>query len=43
MIAELAQSIAPDHHVTVCVNTRDVDAKPELYVTATGSSLESGG
>jgi S-adenosylmethionine synthetase len=42
LITELASTIAPEHHVTVAVNTRDVDTRPELYLTATGSSIESG-
>ncbi|MBC2906753.1 methionine adenosyltransferase [Streptomyces cupreus] len=42
LIGELAATIAPEHHVTVAINTRDVDARPELYLTATGSSIESG-
>ncbi|MFF7139456.1 S-adenosylmethionine synthetase [Streptomyces sp. SAI-126] len=42
LITELAGRIAPDHHVTVSLNTRDNDRRPELYLTATGSSIESG-
>ncbi|MET7981680.1 MULTISPECIES: methionine adenosyltransferase [unclassified Streptomyces] len=42
LIGELAARIAPGHHVEVAVNTRDVDERPELYLTATGSSIESG-
>lgn len=42
LIGELAARIAPGHHVDVFVNTRDVDERPELYLTATGSSIESG-
>ncbi|MGW2710405.1 methionine adenosyltransferase [Streptomyces sp. NPDC001356] len=42
LIADLAATIAPEHHVTVSINTRDVDTRPELYLTATGSSIESG-
>ncbi|WP_128380408.1 methionine adenosyltransferase [Streptomyces cavernae] len=42
LIAELAATIAPEHHVTVAINTRDDDTRPELYLTATGSSIESG-
>ncbi|MET9759973.1 methionine adenosyltransferase [Streptomyces sp. NPDC006372] len=42
LITELASTIAPEHQVTVAVNTRDDDSRPELYLTATGSSIESG-
>ncbi|WP_181800356.1 methionine adenosyltransferase [Streptomyces ipomoeae] len=42
LITELAGTIAPEHHAEVAVNTRDVDTRPELYLTATGSSIESG-
>jgi S-adenosylmethionine synthetase len=42
LIAETAGRIAPDHKVQVSVNTRDQDERPELYLTATGSSIESG-
>ncbi|MFE2693706.1 methionine adenosyltransferase [Streptomyces mirabilis] len=42
LIAEAAGQIAPGHDVQVSVNTRDVDERPELYLTATGSSIESG-
>lgn len=42
LIGEFAARIAPEHEVTVAINTRDNDAAPELYLTATGSSLESG-
>ncbi|GAB3162286.1 methionine adenosyltransferase [Amycolatopsis stemonae] len=42
LIAELAGQLAPDHEVEVSVNTRDQDDRPELYLTATGCSLESG-
>ncbi|MFE2534947.1 methionine adenosyltransferase [Streptomyces sp. NPDC059371] len=42
LIGELAAQIAPGHRVRVAVNTRDVDERPELYLTATGSSIESG-
>ncbi|MFJ8140824.1 methionine adenosyltransferase [Streptomyces sp. NPDC096013] len=42
LITELAAQIAPQHHVSVCLNTRDNDSRPELYLTATGSSIESG-
>ncbi|MGW5682906.1 methionine adenosyltransferase [Nonomuraea sp. NPDC003754] len=42
LIGDLAAQLAPDHRVQVAVNTRDQDARPELYLTATGSSLESG-
>ncbi|GAA0464271.1 methionine adenosyltransferase [Streptomyces stramineus] len=41
-IEEQAARIAPDFRVTVAVNTRDDDKRPELYLTATGSSIESG-
>ncbi|MFC7261503.1 methionine adenosyltransferase [Streptomyces lutosisoli] len=42
LITELAGRIAPEHQVTVSINTRDDDSRPELYLTATGSSIESG-
>ncbi|MEU6889914.1 methionine adenosyltransferase [Streptomyces viridosporus] len=42
LITHLASTIAPEHHVTVAINTRDDDTRPELYLTATGSSIESG-
>ncbi|WP_158575922.1 methionine adenosyltransferase [Streptomyces corynorhini] len=42
LITGLVGQITPGHHVSVSVNTRDVDARPELYLTATGSSIESG-
>lgn len=42
IIEDLAAEIAPDHQVKVSVNTRDQDARPELYLTAIGSSIESG-
>ncbi|MFI9206393.1 methionine adenosyltransferase [Streptomyces sp. NPDC053048] len=42
IIEEQAARIAPNHQITVSVNTRDVDERPELYLTATGSSIESG-
>ncbi|WP_326762782.1 methionine adenosyltransferase [Streptomyces phaeochromogenes] len=42
LITHLASAIAPEHHLTVSVNTRDDDSRPELYLTATGSSIESG-
>jgi S-adenosylmethionine synthetase len=42
LIADLAGEIAPGHDITVAVNTRDLDNRPELYLTATGSSIESG-
>ncbi|WP_214106412.1 methionine adenosyltransferase [Acrocarpospora catenulata] len=42
LIREAAGRIAPEYEVTVALNTRDDDARRELYLTATGSSLESG-
>ncbi|MFE5754615.1 methionine adenosyltransferase [Streptomyces massasporeus] len=42
LITHLASTIAPEHNVTVSINTRDDDTRPELYLTATGSSIESG-
>jgi len=42
LIAEAAEQIAPGHRITVAINTRDNDARQELYLTATGSSIESG-
>ncbi|MFF0249939.1 methionine adenosyltransferase [Streptosporangium sandarakinum] len=42
IIGEAAARIAPEHDVTVDINTRDNDARRELYLTATGSSIESG-
>ncbi|MGW9026823.1 methionine adenosyltransferase [Streptomyces sp. NPDC055722] len=42
LITEVAGRIAPEHHVQGAINTRDDDTRPELYLTATGSSLESG-
>ncbi|MCD0451472.1 hypothetical protein LO762_20050 [Actinocorallia sp. API 0066] len=41
-VAELAAELAPGHRVTVAVNTRDDEARRELYLTVTGSSIESG-
>jgi S-adenosylmethionine synthetase len=42
LITDIAGRIAPEHQVTVSINTRDDDSRPELYLTATGSSIESG-
>jgi S-adenosylmethionine synthetase len=42
LIGELAGQIALGHRTEVWVNTRDQDERPELYLTATGSSIESG-
>lgn len=42
LIVEFAEEIAPGHSVTVEVNTRDDDERRELYLTVTGSSIESG-
>jgi len=42
VIADLAAGLAPGCTVDVAVNTRDDDARRELYLTAIGSSLESG-
>ncbi|CUU61218.1 S-adenosylmethionine synthetase [Parafrankia irregularis] len=42
LIAATATRIAPGVDVEVFVNTRDQDSRPELYLTATGSSIESG-
>ncbi|GAB2833380.1 methionine adenosyltransferase [Actinocorallia aurea] len=41
-VLALAHDIAPGHRITVAVNTRDDEARRELYLTATGSSIESG-
>lgn len=42
LIAEAAARIAPGVDLEVFINTRDQDHRPELYLTATGSSIESG-
>ncbi|WP_169808753.1 methionine adenosyltransferase [Microtetraspora niveoalba] len=42
LIREVAHNIAPQCLIDVAVNTRDNDERRELYLTATGSSLESG-
>lgn len=42
LIAESVATIAPEHAMTVAVNTRDDDERRELYLTVTGSSIESG-
>ncbi|MEU8627696.1 methionine adenosyltransferase [Streptomyces sp. NPDC048669] len=42
LITQTAARIAPGMDVEVFVNTRDQDQRPELYLTATGSSIESG-
>lgn len=42
LIHGLAEEIAPGHHIQVAINTRDDDTRRELYLTATGSSIESG-
>lgn len=44
LIGQVARQVAPDHQVEVSVNTRDQDddTHPELYLTVTGSSIESG-
>ncbi|MBV2366210.1 methionine adenosyltransferase [Streptomonospora nanhaiensis] len=43
LIASLAHQVLPsDHQVHVALNTRDDDERRELYLTATGSSIESG-
>lgn len=42
LITDIAGGLAPEHRVQVAVNTRDVDERPELYLTVTGSSIESG-
>ncbi|MER7211519.1 methionine adenosyltransferase [Streptosporangium sp. NPDC000239] len=42
LITDLAAELAPDHQVHVAVNTRDDDTRRELYLTAIGSSIESG-
>lgn len=38
----IAESALPDQRVSVRINARDVDEKDELYLTHTGSSIESG-
>lgn len=43
LITDLAQQTLPSgHRVDVSINTRDNEARRELYLTATGSSIESG-
>ncbi|MFF4495902.1 methionine adenosyltransferase [Streptomyces sp. NPDC001546] len=42
LITELAERSLPGHDITLHTNTRDNPAIPELYLTATGSSIESG-
>ena len=42
IIAGLAADLAPGCAVDVAVNTRDDDERRELYLTAIGSSIESG-
>lgn len=42
LITDLAAELAPGHRVQVAVNTRDDDTRRELYLTAIGSSIESG-
>lgn len=42
MIAGLAAELVPGCAIDVGVNTRDNDARRELYLTAIGSSIESG-
>ena len=41
-ILDLAGTALPGHDVELHTNTRDDPAVPELYLTATGSSIESG-
>ncbi|MEU7984138.1 methionine adenosyltransferase [Streptosporangium canum] len=42
VVTDLAAGLAPGHRVRVSVNTRDDDKRRELYLTAIGSSIESG-
>lgn len=42
LILDLAGRLLPDHRITLHSNTRDNPSIPELYLTATGSSIESG-
>jgi S-adenosylmethionine synthetase len=42
IIAGLAADLAPGCSIDVAVNTRDDDERRELYLTAIGSSIESG-
>jgi S-adenosylmethionine synthetase len=42
LIAEIAEETAPHCVIEAAVNTRDNDERQELYLTAIGSSLESG-
>ncbi|MFD9793380.1 methionine adenosyltransferase [Streptomyces sp. NPDC059070] len=42
IITELAERMLPGHAITLHTNTRDNPEIPELYLTATGSSIESG-
>ncbi|MBN1172023.1 MAG: methionine adenosyltransferase [Micromonosporaceae bacterium] len=42
LIGQLAQQSAPDHRIEVSINTRDDVARQEVYLTAIGSSIESG-
>ncbi len=42
LIMQAAQQVAPHCQIEVSINTRDDDERRELYLTATGSSLESG-
>ena len=42
IIAGVAAGLAPGCEVDVAVNTRDDDVRRELYLTAIGSSIESG-
>lgn len=41
-VQELAGRIMPEYTLTLATNTRDDLSRPELYLTATGSSIESG-
>lgn len=42
LVLGLAARVLPDHNVELSTNTRDNLQIPELYLTATGSSIESG-
>ncbi len=41
-VQELAERMMPEYTLTLNTNTRDDLQRPELYLTATGSSIESG-
>lgn len=42
LITRLAEKLLPGHEISLFTNTRDNLDIPELYLTATGSSIESG-